>query len=160
MKRYITPATSLAALLSGVAAGVAASFFLAPLRSVLIGTVVALLAFFAIPSHFYAGDAVFHAKAKELGTLDLNEPVLIVTSKKTYRARLCATKEKITLLFRFKGQIVPLVFHREDGISLFVTEDGFVSLTSKSPERGAFFTSAPLLANIAEVAKTLKTLGY
>ncbi len=160
MKRYITPVTSLSALLTGIASGVAASFFLAPLRSVLIGVVVAVLAFFVIPSHFYAKDSVFHAKAKELGALDLNEPVLIVTSKKSYPARLCATKEKITLLFRFKGQVVPLVFHRSDGITLSLSEDGFVSLTSKSPERGAFFTSAPLLSNIAEVAKALKTLGY
>lgn len=160
MRRYITPVTSLAALLAGVAAGVSASFFLAPLRSFCIGVVVAVLAFFAIPSHFYAGDAVFHTKAKELGALDLNEPVLIVTNKKTYPARLCATKEKITLLFRFKGQVVPLVMHREDGITLSVAEDGFVSLASKSPERGVFFTSAPLLSNITEVVQGLKSLNY
>lgn len=160
MRRYITPVTSLAALLSGCAAGIAASFFLAPLRSIFIGIAVAVLAFFVIPSHFYAKDETFTGKAKALGALDLNAPVLILTDKKTYPARLCATKEKITFLFSYKGHVVPLVMHREDGITLSVTEDGCVSLTTKSPARGVFFTSAPLLSNITEVVKTLKALNY
>ena len=155
MRRYITPVTSLAALLIGAAAGIAASFFLAPLRSIFIGIAVAVLAFFV-----YAKDETFTGKAKALGALDLNAPVLILTDKKTYPARLCATKEKIIFLFSYKGHVVPLVMHREDGITLSVTEDGCVSLTSKSPARGVFFTSAPLLSNITEVVKNLKDLKY
>ena len=160
MRRYITPVTSLAALLLGVAAGAFASFFLAPLRSLFVGIVVAVLAFFAIPSHFYAGNSTFDAKVKALGALDLNAPVLILTDKKTYPARLCATKEKIIFLFRYKGNVVPLVMHREDGITLSVAEDGFASLTTQSPARGVFFTSAPLLSNIDEVVQGLKSLNY
>ncbi len=160
MKRYISLVTTLAALFSGVAAGIAASFFLHPWQSLSIGVAVALLAFFVIPSHFHAKDRVFHAEAEKLGELALNEPILILTSKKSYPARICATGDKITFLFRYKGHIVPLVMHRADKLALSVSEDGFVSLTSKSPERGVFFTSGTLLSNITDVVKALKNLGY
>ncbi len=160
MKRYISLVTTLAAFFAGVAAGFAASFFLPSLQSLLIGAVVAVLGFFAIPSHYYAKDSIFNAEAKKLGVLDVNEPVLIVTSKKTYSARICATKDRITFLFRYKGHVVPLVMRRAEGISVSVSEDGYVSVTSKSPEKGVFFTSAPLLSNVAEVARKLKDLGF
>lgn len=160
MKKYFSPIVIVAAFFSGVAAGVAASFFLPPLRSLLIGIVVAVLALFAIPSRFSAKNNVFNAQVKKLGSLDVNAPVMIVTSKKTYPARLCATREKITFLFCFKGHIVPLVFRRAEGVALTVAKDGFVSLSSKDAEKGVFFTSAPLLSNISNVVDELKKLGY
>ena len=160
MKKYYTLPLILAALLVGVVGGVGASFLMSAMRSLLFGGACALLALFAIPSHFYAKDRVFHAKAKELGELALNAPVTILTQKKTYPARICATKDKITLLFCFKGKIVPLVLHRADGISLTVSEDGYVSLLSKNPERGVFFTSGAVLHNITEVVEALKKLNY
>ena len=160
MKKYFTLPLMLAAILLGVASGVGASFFLPAVQSVMIGAVIALLFVFALPSHFYAKDAVLRKEADALGTLALNAPVTILTNKKSYPARICATKEKITFLFRFKGRVVPLVLRREDGLALAVSEDGFVSITSRSPERGVFFASGAVLHNIAEVLAALKALGY
>ena len=157
MKRYITFITTLCAVLCGVGAGIASSYFCAPLRSVLIGAVVGTLMFFAIPAHFYGQDRFFDKAAGEYKELYLNESVLVLTHKKTYKGRLCVSDNAVVLLFRFKGRAVPLVFHRKDSPTVtFNAQEKTLSIRSEMTDRGAFLASGMMLSNIESIYRTLK----
>jgi len=161
MKRYICARTIISAVLSGVIAGIAASFALSPLRSLAIGAVIAVLAFFAIPSHFAAKDRIFNKEADKLGELYLNEPILILTNKKMYRARICASDEVITILFFFKGRVFSIPFRKSESPSLSFNEvEGTLSIACEHMNKGACVTSGALLRNIYDIAEALKAHGW
>lgn len=157
MKRYISFVTAFCAVLSGVGAGVAASFFVLPLRALAIGFVIGVLMFFAIPAHFHGQDRFFDRAAGQYKNWLLNESVLVLTHKKTYKGRLCVSKDTAVLLFRFKGRAIPLVFRKQDvPVIAFNQDQKTLSIRCDATDRGAFLASGAMLHNIDLIYRTMK----
>lgn len=162
MKRFFGFESILRALLSGGIVGLAVSFFADVKWALVSGGSVLLLLLFAIPYFASRRAAVFDGEANAIGEpLLCNEPVVIVSKKRTYPARFCLTESHIRIFFRLSGQPAEITFSRaEEPLISYGQNKEFMAIRAAVGEKGVYFSAGDMLANIPTIYETLQKNGW